>query len=85
MYVYEQREGTGLLEYQVMPSLCAIDHDGVLSTFSKRSAPDQGKCMVWSVRADGMGRLSRTKSPPAGGLGHSPLASQAGRHVRPAL
>ncbi len=56
MYVYEQRLGMGLLEYQALPSLPDVAHGGVLSTFSKRSAPDRGKCMVWSVRADGMDR-----------------------------
>ncbi len=45
--------------------------------------------VVWSVRADGMDRpyitSKITKSHPAWGLGHSPLASQAGRHVGPVL
>jgi hypothetical protein len=27
----DQREGIGLLEYQSMPSLCDIAHDGVMS------------------------------------------------------
>ncbi len=27
----DQREGMGLLEYQSMPSLCDIAHDGVMS------------------------------------------------------
>jgi hypothetical protein len=27
----EQREGMGLLEYQSMPSLCDVAHDGVMS------------------------------------------------------
>ncbi len=30
-----QREGRGLLEYQALPSLRDIAHDGVLCTFSK--------------------------------------------------
>jgi hypothetical protein len=39
-----QREGMGLLEYdEAMPSLRDTDHDGVLCTFSNRSAPDRGK------------------------------------------
>jgi hypothetical protein len=36
-----QREGMGLLVYQAMPSLRDLAHDGVLCTFSNRSAPDR--------------------------------------------
>ncbi len=38
-----QREGMGLLKNQTVPSLRGVAHDGVLCTFSNRSAPDQGK------------------------------------------
>ncbi len=31
---YTQREGMGLLEYQAMPSLRDVAHDGVLCTFT---------------------------------------------------
>ena len=44
----------------------------------RSSAPDRDKCMVWFVRASGIGRPSRTKSHPARSL---PAASQAGRRV----
>jgi hypothetical protein len=33
----------GLLEYQAMPSLRNVAHDGVLCTFSNTSAPDRDK------------------------------------------
>ncbi len=33
----------GLLEYQAMPSLRDVAHDGALCTFSNISAPDLGK------------------------------------------
>jgi hypothetical protein len=39
----DQRESMGLLEYQAMPSLRDVAHDGVLFTFSNRSALDRGK------------------------------------------
>ncbi len=43
-YIGNQREGAGLLEYQgAMPSLRDVAHDGVLCTFSNRSAQDRGK------------------------------------------
>jgi hypothetical protein len=38
-----QREGMGPLEYQAMPSLRVVAHEGVLYTFSNRSPPDRGK------------------------------------------
>jgi hypothetical protein len=39
-----QREGMGLhVEYQAMPSLRDVAHDGVLCTFSNRSAPNWDK------------------------------------------
>jgi hypothetical protein len=71
----------GLLEYQAIPSLRDLAHDGVLCTFSKRSAPDQGKwcgppgqaaCTVHHVQNHTL-------------LGHPHPASQAGRRVGPAL
>ncbi len=40
---YTQREGMGLLEYQAMPSLRDVAHDGGLCTFSNISGPDRGK------------------------------------------
>jgi hypothetical protein len=61
-----QREGLGLLKYQAMPSLRDLAHDGVLCTFSNRSAPDRG-----SVRAGSIDCPSRTKSHPAGSLSSS--------------
>jgi hypothetical protein len=42
-YIDNQREGMGLLEYQDMPSVRDVAHDGVLYTFSDRSALDRGK------------------------------------------
>jgi hypothetical protein len=48
-----------------MPSLRDVAHDGVLSTFSKKISTRVGQ-VVWSVRADGMGRPSRTKLYPSG-------------------
>jgi hypothetical protein len=39
--LYDQRESRGLLEYQALPSLRDVAHDGVLCTFSNRSTPDQ--------------------------------------------
>ncbi len=41
-----QREGMGLLEYQVMPSLLFVAHDGVLCTVSNGSAPDGSTCCM---------------------------------------
>jgi hypothetical protein len=55
-----------VLEYQVMPSLRDVAHDGVLYIFINRSSGQ-----VWSVRAGGMDRPSRTKSHPAGSLSSS--------------
>jgi hypothetical protein len=77
MYVYEQREGTGLLEYRAMPSLPDVAHDGVLSTFRKKISPRPGQVHAWTVH--------HVQNHTLLGLGHSPLGSQAGRHVGPAL
>ncbi len=63
----------GLLEYQTMPSLRDVAHDGVLCTFSNRSAPDRGKWCGPSIM------YNHTL------LGHSPPASQVGRRVELAL
>ncbi len=59
------REGMALLEYQAMPFLRGIAHDGVLCTFSTFR---QGE-VAWSVR-----QAAWTKSHPAG----SPSSSQPG-------
>jgi hypothetical protein len=40
---YAQKEGRVLLEYQIMSSLSDVAHDGVLCTFSNRSAPCRSK------------------------------------------
>jgi hypothetical protein len=74
-----------LLEYQAMTYLRDVAHNGVLCTFSNRSALGPGH-VVWggAFRAGGMDRPSRTKSHPAA-LDHSPPASQAGRRVESAL
>jgi hypothetical protein len=64
-----------------MTSLREIAHDGVLCTFSKRSAPDRGKLCgpsgqaAWAVYHVQNHTL----------LGHSLSASQAGRRVGLAL
>jgi hypothetical protein len=69
----------GLLEYQAMPSLRDIAHDGVSCTFSNsRSAPDRDKYFCPFVRAGSMDRLSRTNHTLPGSL---PPTSQAGRRV----
>ncbi len=39
----DQREGMGRLEHHALPSLRDVAHDGVLCTFSNKSAPDRGK------------------------------------------
>jgi hypothetical protein len=46
-----QREGMGLPKYQAMPSLRDVAHDGVLCTFSNRSATDRGKLCDPSAQA----------------------------------
>ena len=58
---YNLREGMGLPEYQAVPSLRDVAHDGVLCSFSNRSAPDRsslGRYVFGSV-------LSYNKAPPA--------------------
>jgi hypothetical protein len=77
----DQRESMGLLEYQALPSLHDIAHDGVLFTFSNISVPGRGK---WCGRS---GQAAWTfhfkQNHPL--LCHSPSASQAGRRFGPAL
>ena len=76
----DQREGMGVLEYQALPSLRDVAHEGVLCTFSNRSAPDRGKWCgpsgpaAWTVHHVQNHTL----------LARSPSASQAGRCVGPA-
>ncbi len=76
-----QKEGMSLLEYQALPSLRDVAHDGVLCTFRNRSAPGRGKwcspsgSAAWTVHHVQNQTL----------LGHSHPASQAGRRVGPAL
>ncbi len=53
-----------------MPSLREIAHDGVLCTFSNKSAPDRGKWCGPSRQA-AMDRPSRTNSHSAGSLSSS--------------
>jgi hypothetical protein len=79
----EQREGMGLLlEYhQAMPFLRDVAHDGVLRTFSIRSAPDRDKWCGPSGQA--AWTVHHVKNHTL--LGHSPPASQAGRCVGPVL
>jgi hypothetical protein len=72
-----------LLEYEAMPSLSDVAHDGVLCTVHLviDQPPDRGKwCgpsgqVAWTVH--------HVKNHTL--LGHSPPASQAGRRVGPAL
>jgi hypothetical protein len=71
----------GILEYQAMPSLRDIAHDGVLCTFSDTSAPDRGKWCGPSGQAAWTVHHVQNHSL----LGHSPPASQAGRRVGPSL
>ncbi len=71
----------GLLEYQAIPSLRDLVHDGVLCTFSNRSAPDRASGVVRQAGATWTVRHVRNHTL----LGHSPAASQAGRRVGPAL
>jgi len=71
----------GLLEYQAMPSLRDVAHDGALCTISNRSAPDWGKCCGPSGQAAWIVHHVQNQTL----LGHSTPASQAGRRVGPAL
>jgi hypothetical protein len=68
-------------EYQAMPSLRDVAHDGILSTFSNRLATGQDKWCgpsgqaAWTVHHVQNHTL----------LGHSPPVSQAGDRIGPAL
>ncbi len=53
--MHSQREGMGLLEYQAMPSLRVVTHDGVMCTFSNRS--------TLQTRASGVVRQGRRHRP----------------------
>jgi hypothetical protein len=82
-----QRKGMGQLEYQSMPSLRGVAHDGwfcVFIIFKKAGKPISSQLSSscqgnWysTVKADGTARPSMP--------GHSPPASQASRRVGPAL
>jgi hypothetical protein len=70
----------GLLEYHAMSSLRDVAHDGVLCTFNNRSAADiRDKCCGLSGQAAWTAHHIQNHNL----LGHSPLASQAGRRVGP--
>jgi hypothetical protein len=71
----------GLLGCQAMPSSRDVACDGVLCTFSTRSASDRGKWCGLS------GQVERTVHHVQNHnlLGQSPPASQSGRRVGPAL
>ncbi len=74
----DQRESMGLLEYQAMPSLRDVAHDGVLCTFSNRSASDRGKWCGPSGQA--AWTVHHVKITPCW-----VTLLQAGRRVGPAL
>ncbi len=88
----DQREGLGLIEYQAMPSLRDVAHDGWLCTFiilqiswKFRQLPAGSSCQgKWYIteKTGSMACPSHTKSNLPG---HSSPASQAGRRVGPAL
>jgi hypothetical protein len=58
-----QREGTGLLEYQAVPSLRDVAHDGVLCIHLGKDLPQ--------TVTSGVDRPSHTKSHPSGSLSSS--------------
>ncbi len=87
-----QREGMGLLEYQVMRSLRDVAHDGWLCTFTifqqleilsacSWVAPVRETSTIWKSRRYGPSYHIQNHSRPC----HSPPASQAGRRAGPAL
>jgi hypothetical protein len=45
-HIYQQREGMGLIEYQVMPSLHDIARDGWLCTFTDRHDLNQTRKLL---------------------------------------
>ncbi len=49
--IHNKRVGMGLLEYQAMPLLRDLAYDGVLCTFSNRSAPNRVKLRGLSGQA----------------------------------
>ncbi len=59
------------LEYQAMPSLRYVAHDGVLCTFSKGSAPQTGASGVVRQGRRHGDRLLHTKLHPVGPLSSS--------------
>jgi hypothetical protein len=89
--IYSQREGMGLLEYQVMPSLHDVAHDGWLCSvyicyITMLEIPSARSWASTQPVRYGKGRqygpfIMYKISPP----GHSPPASQARRRVGPAL
>ena len=90
-----QRGGMGILEYQAMPSLRDVAHDGWLCAFTiqcnrswkfhQRQLDSSCKGnLCCTEKAGGTTRPSRRKSHLPG-AGRLPLASKAGRRVGPAL
>ncbi len=63
-----QREGMSLLEYQAIPSLRDVPHNGILCTLSNKSAPDQERTS--GVVRQGR-RPGRSKSHADGSLSFS--------------
>jgi hypothetical protein len=82
--VYSHPEhGMGLLDYQAMPSLRYVAHDGWLCTFTSSQLGSFCQDNRYGTeKAGGTARPSRKKPLLPG---HSPLASQAGRRVGSAL
>jgi hypothetical protein len=72
-----------LLEFQAMPSLRDVTHDGVLCTFGNRSAPRDDRVKWCGPSGQVAWTVHHVKNHTL--LGHSPPASQAGRRVGPAL
>ncbi len=63
-WTHTQREGMDLLEYQAMPFLRDVAHDGVLCTFINRSSPGRGKWRGPSGRRHGQNHTLLGHSPP---------------------
>ncbi len=61
----------GLLEYQAMPSLRDVAHEGVLYTFHLVIDQPLTRASAWCGLSGGMDRPSRTNSHPAGSLSSS--------------
>jgi hypothetical protein len=86
----DQREGMGLLDYQAMPSLHDVAHDGVFQGIDSASLFRLRACtsnrVVVPARQTGnrfQGSLKGLQIRAL--LSHSPPASQAGRCGGPAL